>query len=129
MMSPAIVKEIKLFAWIFAAVFLLWPIYVHFIGPAIFKPSAGSQVVAIYTASWCGYCKQLKRFLDAGGVDYQEYDIEGTTRDYLMFKSLGGTGVPLVVVGDTIISGYRPDAIALKLNGLGYALPVPDAEN
>ena len=35
-----------------------------------------TQTVTMYTTTWCGYCKNTKRYLDRKGVSYQEIDIE-----------------------------------------------------
>ena len=32
--------------------------------------------VTMYSTSWCGYCRRLKRQLDQAGIAYDEIDIE-----------------------------------------------------
>lgn len=32
----------------------------------------------VYATQWCGYCKQIRRFLDQKGIPYQALDIERT---------------------------------------------------
>ncbi|MDP9800475.1 mycoredoxin [Arcanobacterium wilhelmae] len=34
------------------------------------------EKVTMYTTSWCGYCKNLKKQLGAKGIEYTEVDIE-----------------------------------------------------
>ncbi|MFC5369799.1 mycoredoxin [Arcanobacterium bovis] len=34
------------------------------------------ELLTIYTTTWCGYCKNLKKQLDAKGIAYREVDIE-----------------------------------------------------
>ena len=34
------------------------------------------QTVTMYTTTWCGYCRNTKRYLDRKGVPYREIDIE-----------------------------------------------------
>jgi thiol-disulfide isomerase/thioredoxin len=36
----------------------------------------GRDVINLYTATWCGYCKHLKESLDASGVPYMDHDVE-----------------------------------------------------
>lgn len=33
----------------------------------------GREVINLYTATWCGYCKHLKESLDASGVPYRTW--------------------------------------------------------
>ena len=35
-----------------------------------------TQSVTMYTTTWCGYCKNTKRYLERKGVSYREIDIE-----------------------------------------------------
>ena len=35
-----------------------------------------SARVVLYATEWCGYCKQIRRFLDQKGIPYQAVDIE-----------------------------------------------------
>ena len=35
-----------------------------------------AQAVTMYTTTWCGYCKNTKRYLERKGVAFQEIDIE-----------------------------------------------------
>lgn len=63
----------------------------------------------IYGAEWCGYCHQAKKFFDQKGVAYAYHDIEKepeAARE--LQEKLGGpvTGVPVLDVNGTIITGY-----------------------
>jgi glutaredoxin len=77
-------------------------------------PSAGEQSVqsqaqpeiVFYSASWCGYCDATRTFFKDNGIRYTEHDIEKTAEGAAGYKSLGGGGVPLMVIGDETIRGY-----------------------
>lgn len=77
--------------------------------------SATRKEVTVYMTTWCGYCRQMIAFLNQQGIRYTAYDIEknaGAKRD---FVSRGGQGVPMVVVGNTVIRGYDPQAVLAAL--------------
>lgn len=38
------------------------------------SPPAGA--VTMYSTTWCGYCRRLKRQLDSAGIGYTEVNIE-----------------------------------------------------
>ncbi|MEM6640153.1 MAG: glutaredoxin family protein [Pseudomonadota bacterium] len=62
--------------------------------------------VTVFTTAWCGYCKKTKHFLKTHGIPFIERDIEASDEAMTTFVQLGGQGVPLVVVGEQIVSGY-----------------------
>ena len=63
-------------------------------------PSAGT--ITMFTTSWCGYCRVLKKGLDLEGIGYTEVNIEShpTSADYVMSVNGGNQTVPTVVFPD-----------------------------
>lgn len=71
------------------------------------KSQKGSGKVVMYSTSWCGYCKKARRYFKEKSVAYVEYDIEKDNAAHKRFKALGGTGVPVIVVGKKKMSGFN----------------------
>ena len=74
------------------------------------RPAAATALsgrVRIYTAVWCGYCRQAKAYLNARGIPYDEYDIE-TPSGFQAFaqETTSGQGIPLLRVGDRSMRGF-----------------------
>ncbi len=64
----------------------------------------------IFTAVWCGYCRQAKAYLGAKGIAYREYDVE-TPDGMRAFAQAGGSrGVPLLVWKGRRVQGFSLDA-------------------
>lgn len=68
--------------------------------------------VIVYSTTWCGYCKMVKKYLDDKKVAWVEKDVEKDREAYdeLMGK-IGGDfrGVPVTDVNGTIVLGFdRP---------------------
>jgi mycoredoxin len=63
-------------------------------------PQAGT--VTMYTTSWCGYCRVLKKGLERQGVTWNEVNIEETPEaaEYVMSVNGGNQTVPTVVFPD-----------------------------
>ena len=64
-------------------------------------------MIKIYSTSWCGPCKNVKRLLDERGLSYVEIDIEeiGWSRDDL-YDLTGGRTVPQIVINEKPVGGY-----------------------
>ena len=88
----------------------------------VFNPSqvVSQQVrdsarVTLYSTQWCGYCKQIRRFLDQKGIPYQAFDIEQDAQARKAYEALGGAGIPFVEVNGTVIRDYNPEKIMAAL--------------
>ena len=67
--------------------------------------------VVLYATSWCGYCKAAREFFAANGIEYTELDIERDAAARQGHRELGGGGVPVIVVGDSVIHGFNQPAL------------------
>ncbi len=63
--------------------------------------------VVIFTTASCPYCKKAKNLLITKGAKWCEKNIERSSQNRDLYKSLGGRGVPFAVVGTEIIKGFR----------------------
>lgn len=61
-----------------------------------------STDLTMYTTTWCGYCRQLKRQLDEQGVGYTEVNIETTpgAAEFVMSVNGGNQTVPTLLFAD-----------------------------
>ena len=61
-----------------------------------------TQPLTMYTTTWCGFCKRLKRQLAAEGIEMVEIDIEKEPEaaEYVMSVNGGNQTVPTVVFPD-----------------------------
>jgi len=62
--------------------------------------------VVMYSTSWCGYCRQARRYFKSKDIKYVERDIERSRLAKRTYDRLGGNGVPLIVVGENKMSGF-----------------------
>ncbi|MHA7269192.1 mycoredoxin [Arthrobacter sp. HLT1-20] len=65
-----------------------------------FTPDAGS--ITMFSTTWCGYCKRLKKQLDAEGIGYTEINIEDVPGTAELVESLndGNQTVPTILFPD-----------------------------
>lgn len=78
--------------------------------------------VTVYVTEWCPYCRQAQAYLDAEGVPYTAVDIEESAEAYAAYEAAGGTGgIPLIVVGRTVMEGYSEPALAGTLAAAGLS--------
>ena len=81
-------------------------------------PAAAGKGVTLYSAVWCGYCKQAKAWLGSHGVAYTNVDIDapgGTAA--LAQASGGGGGVPVLVVDGRTLNGFSAGAYDAAFTG------------
>ena len=74
-------------------------------------PQAGNRPrVVMFSASWCGLCKRARRYFRENGIRFTEYDVEKSPKGGRDFASLGGRGVPVILVGKHRMNGFSEAA-------------------
>ena len=68
-----------------------------------------SEVVTMYSTTWCGYCRRLKRQLSEAGIPFREIDIDTSEHRHLGDRIVEKTGgyrtVPtLEVEGELLVN-------------------------
>ncbi|PYI67464.1 glutaredoxin-like protein [Arthrobacter livingstonensis] len=65
-----------------------------------YTPESGT--ITMFSTVWCGYCKRLKKQLDAKGIGYTEINIEETPGTAELVEKLnnGNQTVPTVLYPD-----------------------------
>ena len=69
------------------------------------SPIASNNVV-LFSASWCGYCRQAKAYLSKKGIAYQEIDVDRPEGVSALAQAGGSKGIPLLMVGDRRLQGF-----------------------
>jgi glutaredoxin len=64
--------------------------------------------VVMYSASWCGVCKQARQYFRTGRIPFREYDIETSPKGRRDYRRLGARGVPVILVGKQRLDGFNP---------------------
>ena len=78
--------------------------------------------VKIYSLSTCSHCRATKRFLGECGVQYEFTDVdllEGEERKAILedIKKLNPRcSFPTIVIGETVIVGYKEEEIRKALD-------------
>lgn len=70
------------------------------------QADVGSGEVVMYSASWCGVCKQARAYFRRAGIPFSEYDVEKSSKGRRDFQRLGGQGVPVILVGGGRMNGF-----------------------
>jgi len=68
--------------------------------------ATSDEKVILFSASWCGTCKKAKRYFRRKGVRFTEYDIEKSSKGRRLYRNLGATGVPVILVGKKRMNGF-----------------------
>ena len=79
------------------------------------QASDEQPLVVMYATSWCPYCQRGREFFRRHGIVYTEYDVERDRDAYHENRRLGGGGVPMIVVGDQLVSGFNEQGLTQLL--------------
>jgi mycoredoxin len=69
------------------------------------------EKVILYATSSCGYCAKTRKLLADNNIDYFEYNIENSTEGYRQYKTMGGRGVPFLLINGEVVKGFNPKLI------------------
>lgn len=70
-----------------------------------------APAVVLYSTSWCGYCKKVRKLFEANNIAYKEYDIEVSAEAKRQYDKLNGRGVPVTTIDGEVVSGYQPQKL------------------
>lgn len=62
--------------------------------------SHNNNYIVMYSTSWCPYCRKARNYFKQNRIPFTEYDVEELPNRMREFKRLGGTGYPLILIGD-----------------------------
>lgn len=69
----------------------------------VYEPA---KSVIMYSTSWCGYCKKARNYFLSKDIPFKEFDIEKDRRAKRKYDTLGGQGVPVILVGKKRMNGF-----------------------
>jgi len=87
--------------------------------------------VVIYGASWCGVCKQARKYFKDNNIPYIAYDVEKSRIGRADFKLLKGRSVPVILLGGQRMNGFtvsRFQALYEKVQKQNEQATKPDEE-
>lgn len=73
-------------------------------------PDARTKVV-IYGTTTCPYCAKARDYLRGKNIAYADFNVDQSERARKEFTSLEGTGVPVILIGNRLITGFKPAVI------------------
>jgi glutaredoxin len=73
------------------------------------KRPVKARSVVMFSAEWCGYCRKARQYFQANRVAFRERDVDKDPAARREYERLGGTGLPLILVGDQRLSGFSED--------------------
>jgi mycoredoxin len=81
-------------------------------------PDAQTRV-ALYGTPTCPHCANARAYLKAHHIAYADFDVQSDEKARREFSALGGTGVPLLLVGERRITGFNPAVVEAALKHIG----------
>ena len=80
-----------------------------------------AEPVTMYSTTWCGYCRRLKRQFDEAGIAYREVDVDADhSHDRRIIELTGGYRVvPTVEIGRSMLVNPTLKEVEAALSGGG----------
>ena len=70
------------------------------------KKKGKTPKIVMYSAEWCGVCKQARAYFRKNRIRYKEYDIDKSEEGRTQYRKLNGRGVPIIMVGKSRMNGF-----------------------
>jgi glutaredoxin len=70
------------------------------------KAALSKNVVVMFSAEWCEYCKKANKFFTANNIAFLEVDIDKDQAAKNYFNSIGGTGLPVILYKNRKVTGF-----------------------
>jgi glutaredoxin len=83
------------------------------------KAGGPGPSVILYSADWCGYCRQAKRHLEDRRVPYELRDVDVPAAKEELLARTGGKGIPVLDLVGRILRGYSPGSYDDLLDSAG----------
>ena len=84
---------------------------------ALSKQIEPSNEVVLYSAEWCGYCRQARNYFNEERIAFAEYDVETSDKGRTDYERMGAHGVPVILVGRQRMNGFSVDAFQSLYRG------------
>ncbi len=78
----------------------------HPVDHAALRALVGNEPVVLLSASWCGYCRQLRSDLVEWRVSFRELDVETSMAGESAYRLLNARSIPLLLVDKQVQRGY-----------------------
>ena len=85
------------------------------------RTTVGKQV-KLYATSWCGHCRVVRKHLAMRGVEYEEHDVEKSIAAHAAWRATDSRGVPVTVIGGTVVRGANLAKLDQALRDAGHTL-------
>jgi glutaredoxin len=85
-------------------------------------PDASTRVV-VYGTSTCPFCAKARAHLAKQQVAFADFNVDKSAAANQQFKALKGAAVPVILIGDRLITGFQPDVIDDALRAAAQSSP------
>lgn len=97
----------------FAAVIVAAVVLMRLVSPPARDPIAcgrdlvpDADTVVMLSASWCGYCRRARAFMQDAGIRHCEFDVETTEEGRRRFAAMPVKVVPVMQIRDDTLVGF-----------------------
>lgn len=82
-----------------------------------YYPDTSTKVV-LYGTKTCPYCQQTRDYLSERNIPYADVDVSHAGKGQQDYRSFGETAVPVILIGNRRITGFKQSVIEAALEQL-----------
>jgi glutaredoxin len=83
------------------------------------RRTTGNDQIVVLVADWCSVCRRLQSDLWRARIRFRPVDVD-TADGKRAMQAVRARGVPVIIIGQSVIHGYDTLALDEKLSPLGY---------
>lgn len=85
------------------------------IQPSSGGTSAAAPRVVLFSAQWCGVCREAKSYMASRSISYEEWDVDKSDYAQAKLREFGTRAVPVILVGNQKMIGFSSDRLEAML--------------
>jgi len=78
--------------------------------PAVSSINGMAKRVTIFSAQWCGVCREAKSYMKTHNIAFEEWDIDKSEYAKSKLNEFKASGIPVILVGNQKMIGFSPEA-------------------
>lgn len=78
--------------------------------PSVSSLAGAVRRVTLFSAQWCGSCRNAKAYMTSHNIAFEEWDIDKSDYARAKMNEFGTKAIPVILVGNQKMVGFSPES-------------------